>query len=197
MRYGIEAFCLLAFFPCVAAAAQGPQYTAGSQLILPTDYRDWIFLTSSLDLNYDEAAAGAGRRSMLDNVFVNPNAYRAFVKTGTWPDKTVLVKENRLAASAGSISKSGKFQTGIASMELHVKDEARFSGGWAFFVSDGKAPGRLMPQTATCYSCHVDHGAVDTTFVQFYPTLLEIAKAKSTLSPAYLKDEHARGAKLP
>ena len=196
MRYGIQAVCILALFPCVAAAAQGPQYTAGDQLILPADYREWIFLTSSLDLNYDEAVPGAGRRSLLDNVFVNPDAYRVFTKTGTWPDRTVLVKENRAAAAAGSISQSGKFQTGVASMELHVKDEARFPGKWAFFVSNGKAPGRLMLQTATCYSCHAAHGAVDTTFVQFYPTLLDIAKAKSTLCPAYLRDEQAIAATL-
>jgi acyl carrier protein phosphodiesterase len=50
---------------------------------------------------------------------------------------------------------------------------------------------RLMPQAASCYSCHEQHAAVDTTFVQFYPTLLGIAKAKSTLSPAYLKEEQA------
>jgi len=30
---------------------------------------------------------------------------------------------------------------------------------------------------------------VDTTFVQFYPTLLEIAKRKNTLSTVYLKEE--------
>jgi hypothetical protein len=197
MKYPIQAFCLLALFPWPAAAAQGPEYTFGNQLVLPADYRQWIFLTSSLDLNYNDAVPGAGMGSMLDNVFVNADAYSAFVKTGIWPDKTVLVKENRAAASAGTISKSGKFQTEIASMELHVKDAARFPGKWAFFVSDGKGPGRLMPQSAACYSCHTDHGAVDTTFVQFYPTLLPIAKAKTTLSPAYLKDAQALGPKTP
>ena len=190
MKHLIQAVCLAAFLPC-AASAQAPDYTADNRLVLPPDYREWIFLTSSLDLNYDQAVPGAGQRSLLDNVFVNPQAYGVFSKTGTWPDKTVLVKENRAAASAGSISKSGKFQTAVASMELHVKDEARFPGKWGFFVSDGKTPGRLMPQTATCYSCHEQHAAVDTTFVQFYPTLLEIAKAKGTLSPAYLKEERA------
>jgi acyl carrier protein phosphodiesterase len=45
-----------------------------------------------------------------------------------------------------------------------------------------------MPQSASCYSCHQDHGAVDTTFVQFYPTLMPVAKEKGTLSPSYLKD---------
>jgi hypothetical protein len=49
-----------------------------------------------------------------------------------------------------------------------------------------------MPQTANCYSCHQDHGAVDTTFVQFYPTLMGIAKDKGTLSVSYLKDDAAK-----
>jgi hypothetical protein len=78
-------------------------------------------------------------------------------------------------------------------LEIHVKDKARFADrfadGWAFFVSsDGKQAGTLMPGSANCYSCHRDHGAVDTTFVQFYPTLLPIAKDKATLSADYLKD---------
>jgi hypothetical protein len=197
MRHVIQAACFLALIPCAVSAAESLEYTFGNRVVLPADYREWVFLTSSLDLNYNDAVPGAGMGSMLDNVFVNPAAYSAFVKTGTWPDKTVLVKENRLAASAGTLSKSGKFQTGVASIELHVRDDARFPGKWAFFVSDGKGPGRLMPQSAACYSCHADHGAVDTTFVQFYPTLLPIAKAKTTLSPAYLKDAQALGSKTP
>ena len=40
-----------------------------------------------------------------------------------------------------------------------------------------------------CYSCHEQHGAVDTTFVQFYPTLIELAKQKGTLSPSYKAEE--------
>jgi len=152
-------------------------YTATGDLVFPTGYREWEFLTSSLDLNYNEPVPGAGRQSLLDNVFVNPDAYRVFLKTGTWPDKTIFVKENRVAVSAGSIAKSGKFQAGVASVEFHVKDEARFPGKWAFFASDGKSPGKLIPPSASCYSCHGEHGATDTTFVQFYPTLIEVAKA--------------------
>lgn len=187
----MNSFCRIAvlagLLPC-AAAAQGDN----ARMPIPGDYRSWVFLTSSLDLNYNDAVPGAsGRPSVLDNVFVNPEAWRSFVQTGTWPDKTVLVKENRVAESAGTISKSGKFQSGVVSMEIHVKDEARFPGGWAFFVSNGKGPGVRVAMGADCYSCHAQHGAVDSTFVQFYPTLLEIAKAKGTLSPGYVSDARA------
>lgn len=178
--------------PLLASAmlvpAQAAEPSVPSAMPVPANYREWVFLTSSLDLNYNRPVPGAGAMSLLDNVYVNPEAYRAYVVTGTWPDGTVLVKENRLANPAGSIAQDGKVQGRIASMELHVKD-ARMPTGWAFFVSDGKAPGAYMPPSTVCYSCHTAHAAVDTTFVQFYPTLSPIAEDKHTLSAAYLKDE--------
>ena len=68
-------------------------------------------------------------------------------------------------------------------LEAHVKDARRFPGGWAFFAFRSREPAAATPQTADCYSCHRGHGAVDTTFVQFYPTLLDIAAHKGTLAP--------------
>jgi hypothetical protein len=46
----------------------------------------------------------------------------------------------------------------------------------------------LIPQAASCYSCHAAHAAVDTTFAQFYPTLLPVAQAKGTLSKSYSQE---------
>ncbi len=43
----------------------------------------------------------------------------------------------------------------------------------------------MIARSADCYSYHADNGAVDTTFVQFYPTLLAIARAKKMLSTNY------------
>ena len=95
-----------------------------------------------------------------------------------------------MAGSKGSINKTGHFQTGeIMGREVHLKDEARFPGKWAFFSSDDGVTGKLLPREMDCYLCHEQHGAVDTTFVQFYPTLLETARKKNTLSAAYLKEE--------
>ena len=73
-----------------------------------------------------------------------------------------------------------------------MKNEARFPGKWAFFSFDSASgTATLIPQKANCYSCHLAHAAVDTTFVQFYPTLLPIAQKKGTLSAAFLKEEAA------
>ena len=146
-----------------------------------------MYLTTGFDMSYNPAMQMG--HHMFDNVFVNPEAYKAFVETGTWPDKTMLVLEVRGAKEKGSINKSGNFQgTEIMGLEVHVKDEARFPGKWAFFGFDNSKTAKMTPTTASCYSCHADHAAVDTTFVQFYPTLLPIATAKGTLSAAYQKE---------
>jgi hypothetical protein len=166
-----------------AAAAQEPDvpaYSPDGRLVPPVNYRDWIFLSSGLDMSYRERSD----HPMFDNVFVDPRSYRAFLKTGTWPDRTVLVMEVRGAASKGSINATGHFQTGeVMGVEAHVKDTKRFAGGWAFFAFASREPTPQIPTTAECYSCHQQHGAVDTTFVQFYPTLLPIAQSHGTVKP--------------
>jgi hypothetical protein len=194
MKALTQVACLVAFLPCAAVAAQAPEYTADGRLIPPTDYREWIFLSSGLDMSYLQLPPNPLRASMFGNVFVNPQAYRVFMKTGVWPDKTMFVAEHRLASGKGSINKNGKFQTDIVAVEIHLKDEARNPGKWAFFAPKGAGPAEKIPETAACYSCHSEHAAVDTTFVQFYPTLLGIAKTKGTLSPAYLKEEQSTAA---
>ncbi len=169
-------------------SAHLPQYTRDGRLQLPADYREWIFLSSGIDMSYNPRLM-AMDHSMFDNVFVNPEAYKAFLATGTWPDKTILVLEARSAEGKGSINHAGHFQSGdVMGIEVHVKDEARFAGKWAFFGFDDQQPARMIPLQADCYSCHQQHAAVDTTFVQFYPTLLGIAKQKNTLAPAYRKE---------
>jgi Cytochrome P460 len=169
-----------------------PQYTSDGRLVFPTNYREWIFLSSGVDMNYNPEQ-GKSDHSMFDNVFVNPEAYQSFLQTGTWPDKTMMVLEVRGAGDHASINKAGHFQTGdVMGLEIHVKDESRFSPGkWSFFGFADDKPATAFAKDMPCYSCHEQHGAVDTTFTQFYPTLIEIAKKKGTLSAAYLKEEAA------
>ncbi|MDE1988008.1 MAG: cytochrome P460 family protein [Alphaproteobacteria bacterium] len=166
-----------------------PHYDGKGNLIFPSDYRQWVFLSSGLDMSYSPTAPMDGQH-MFNNVFVPRVAYEAFLKTGTWPDKTVLMLENRGGAVNKSILKHGEIQTtDVMGLEVHVKDTARFKGGWAFFSYDSNLkPAAEIPETAACYSCHEAHGAVDTTFVQFYPTLMPIARHHKTLSTVYLAE---------
>ena len=174
-----------------AASPDAPTYAANGEMQPPANYREWIYLSTGIDMSYSPNAMQMDH-STFDNVFVDPAAYRSFsfLATGTWPDKTVMVLEVRGAKNKGSINQRGHFQdTAIMGLEVHVKDEKRFPGKWAFFEFDSmQKNGTLIPEKAPCYTCHAAHGAVDTTFVQFYPTLLPLAKQKKTLSASYLKE---------
>ena len=166
-----------------------PSFTADGKLEFPANYREWIYLTSGLNMSYAPRMAGMAGHDMFDNVFVNPSAYKAFLETGTWPDQTMLVLEVRGAGSNASINKSGHFQTDdVMGREVHIKDK-RLPGGWAFYSFEDQNPSTPFPHEMDCYSCHEKHAAVDTTFVQFYPTLLKLAEQKGTLSEAYKKDQ--------
>jgi hypothetical protein len=177
-RLGVAILSIACFAACAfAQTASEPRYTPDGQLALPSDYREWVFLSSGLGMTY--ATAGAGD-AMFTNVFANPAAYRSFVATGKWPEKTMLILEVRAGTSKGSINKGGSYQSDLAAIEAEVKDSAKFPGGWAFFAFGKANTGKLLPRTQDCYACHAEHGAVDNTFVQFYPVLLEIAKQKGT-----------------
>ena len=181
------AWCLA--FALVVRAQQapgdGPRYTNGTNLVRPTDYREWIFLSSGLGMSYDPAA-GSQTAPPFSNVFVNPSSYRSFMQTGKWPDKTTFVLESRNSDSEASINKAGRFQTGFRRLEAEVKD-SQFQGGWAFFnfgPADSAEP-LSGERVAPCVECHTKNTAVERTFVQFYPTLLEVARQKGTLKPGF------------
>jgi hypothetical protein len=166
----------------------GPRYD-GMQLVRPLDYREWPFLGSGLGLTYNEGNA-ANAAPPFTNVFVNPSSYRSFIETGTWPNQTVFVLESRRSETNAAPNVGGRFQGEMLGLEAEVKD-SRFSDGWAFF-NFGRAPGlnsAAAPLTgdavSTCVECHTQHTAVERTFVQFYPTLLEVARRKGTLKPAF------------
>ncbi len=160
----------------------GPEYTKDGLLNFPKDYRQWVFLSSGLGMTYGPAGNtdGAGN-PRFDNVFVNPAAYQSFLKTGAWPDKTMFVLEVRRSQSKVSINNGGRVQGELVALEVEVKDASRFPTTWAFFDFSNTFQAKAIPASAPCYSCHREHGAVDNTFVQFYPTLNDVAKAKGTL----------------
>ncbi|HYP09385.1 MAG TPA: cytochrome P460 family protein [Bryobacteraceae bacterium] len=161
---------------CLAASDKAA-FTRDGELEYPSDYRQWTFLSSGLGMTYGPNAPAAGTPLRFDNVFVNPSSYREFMKTGTWPDGTVMILEVRESQTKGSINQHGSFQTRVIGIEAHVKDSRRFKGDWAFFnIGLKKTPSKVMAPGNNCQTCHEAHGSVDTTFVQFYPDLIPVAE---------------------
>jgi hypothetical protein len=188
-----KAIILILAAICLAAqtTTDGPRFTADGQLMLPKNYREWVFLSSGLGMTYGPAASANPAHPQFDNVFVNPSSYRAFIETGHWPNKTMFVLEIRSATQHGSINNAGHYQDAVQAIEAEVKDETRFPQKFAYFGFDGKDKATAHPANSSCNSCHGQNAAVENTFVQFYPTLLEVAKAKGTLNAAFLKKSAA------
>jgi hypothetical protein len=161
-------FFMLAFASVVSAQIQ---YTKGGEFVLPMDYRNWPFLSSGLGMTYSNSPI---QNLRFSNVFVNTKAFKAFLRKGQWPDKTVLITEDR-ASSTHPSNRDGRFQTNITFWEAHVKDSSR--GGWScYIILKTSTSAKPQPESAGCLACHVKNGATETTFVQFYPTLIEAAK---------------------
>ena len=189
-----------------ARVTDGATFTASGAVVRPADYREWVYLTSGLGMSYAPeaqaevaaaaaaaaAAAGQPRPAVFDNVFVNRQSYRAFMQTGRWPEGTMFILELRRGERHVSIDTGGQTQSGVIGLEAAVKDSKRYAstGGWAYFgLGGGRNPlvesATPNPPTASCYACHGEHTAVENTFVQFYPTLLEVAQKMGTVKPTY------------
>lgn len=156
------------------------------ELSLPKDYREWVFMSSGVGMTYGPAAAASQGAPLFDNVFVNPEAWKEFKKTGVWPDRTTFILEIRYAASQGSINKAGNYQTDISAVEL----AQRQGDEWNYYTFGNAMRGLRekagpLPRSAGCVACHSTNGAVQWTFSQFYPEALAIAKAKGTVKASY------------
>src|SRR5579862_2102643 len=138
-------FILLA----VLALGADPEFNKDGELVRPKNYREWIFLSSGVGMNYGTGPLPFG------NVFAEPSAYRKFVETGKWPDKSIFALEIRQPATEGSINKGGQYQTSLISVEFAVKDTARFPDGWGYFAFNGNATtAKVLGASAGCNACH-------------------------------------------
>ena len=174
-------------------ASDGPRYENGTELVRPADYRSWPFIGAGLGMTYDGergTQAATPDNPRFTNAFVNPTAYAHFMRTGSWPDGTVFMLEFRASQTEGSINRAGRFATQLTFLEAEVKD-SRLPDGWAFYAF---GPGNQLASVAKplagadvapCVECHSEHAAVERTFVQFYPHLLEVARQKGTLKPGH------------
>jgi cytochrome P460 len=151
-------------------AAPAPAYDATGALLRPEGYREWVFVGASLGLSYAEANPDDGPGT-FHNVYLRPESYETFKRTGRFPDRTVLVLELHEAASKVAPSRHGLFEGRRIAVEAAVKD-ARLRDGWGYFsFGDGwERSAKALPREA-CFECHRQHAAADNVFVQFYPVL--------------------------
>src|SRR6266576_220423 len=141
-------------------------------------------LPISTGLSYAAApspAAGAAP-GMFHNVYVQPWAYREFLLTGAFPERTIFVLSFYEASHKAAPARAGFYEGDrMPGIEVHLKQRGIDKTGWGFFgFGDGAAPAMMIPGAAPCYSCHATRAAHDQVFTQFYLPLRErLARASA------------------
>ena len=184
------AACLTAsprLIPAPLAQSTSPEYDAKGDLKCPTDFPRWVFVGADLGLRYHDDVPNAkarkqdspkgGKPGEFHNVYIRPESYEHYVKTGRFPDQTVLVMEvfEARERDAKGIVSGGFFPGAQRRIEVAVKNSKRPDGSktdWAYYDFDKPTKKTASAfRDAACYDCHLKHADVDNVWVQFYPTL--------------------------
>jgi hypothetical protein len=187
----------LASFAALAARTDPPAQK-GPQLLFPSDYRQWVYLSSGLDMKYktEVLPCEPSCPPLFENVFVRPDAYSAFLKNRVWPTGTVMVLEKRCAAKNVSIDTNGSVQE---KLYLVAASQKAAENGWNYYIfgydpksncagPDPDFSGQQQSPISNsdpaiageCWQCHHDNGKIDNTFTQFYPTLNRLTAQKKS-----------------
>jgi hypothetical protein len=180
--------CLTAYTqpPAPQSRSSDPQYEAKWELKRPENFRTWVFVGANLGLQYHKDVPETTPREKdrrkadpgdFHNVYIRPEAYEHFLRTGKFPDLTVLVMDVYEAKErdAKNIVSKGLFPGSQRRIEVAVKNSKRPDGSktdWAYYAFDPptKATATAFPDSA-CYDCHHKHADLDNVWVQFYPVL--------------------------
>jgi hypothetical protein len=149
------------------------RFTPDGKLKKPADLDSWVFLGASLGMGYNPGSFNAANPGQFQVALMEPNAYRYFVQNRTFaPGSMFLLSFYNSDKQERSINQNGFTQADLTNFEIHLLDKARGEEGHAFYMFGATATeGSPVPPKNSCVRCHVDHGAFDGTFAQFYPTI--------------------------
>lgn len=174
---GLIGLIFLAMLTNNALAAGLAQYTDKGELLLPKDYREWVMVGTQVTPN--ELNEGNAPFAEIRTVYIDPESYAHWKKTGEFRDGTMTVKELvSVGDRKGPGSGNGYFMGDYIGLEASVKDSKRFAnepGNWAFYIfyvpgTPLVAAAKNLP-TAECAACHEANAKTDLVFTQFYPVL--------------------------
>lgn len=170
------AMLLIATSVGMALAAGPAKFNEKGELLLPQNYREWVMVGTQV--TPDELNDGKAPFTQIRTVYIDPESFAHWKKTGNFKDGTMMVKELvSVGAKEGPGSGKGYFMGDFIGLEASVKDAKRFAkepSNWAyyiFYVPDKPLVKAAMNfPTAECAACH-QANAMDMVFSQFYPTL--------------------------
>lgn len=183
----IPVLCILMLalgtFPVSAGEGrkQATQFNEKGELMRPEGYREWIQVGTPVTPN--DMNNGKAPFPEFHSVYIDPQSFGEYKKSGKFPDGTILVKELVSVGSKQASSGNGYFMGEFIGLEASVKDSKRFPkepGGWAYFSYGHQYPladKSAAQPTAACNACHQGAAAEDWVFTQYYP-VLRAAKPK-------------------
>jgi hypothetical protein len=159
-----------------AKKAAPVEFTDDGKLKRPVGYRKWVYVGEVItpnDMNDGEASFPE-----FHSVYMDPESFAHYEKTGKYRDGTVLIKELSSVGSKKAPSGNGYFQGKFTGLEAAIKDSKRFKdepGNWAYFSFGHKYPLKAEVSknaVAACNQCHLDNAKKDDwVFSQYYPAL--------------------------
>jgi hypothetical protein len=169
-------------------------WNADGTVQVPTGFRKWVFVGAPLTpegLNngkYNCDQPGGCTKSNFPeyhHVYIEQKNVDAYLKTGEFPEGTVIVKEltrvlNPTFPDGSRTEPSGRgyFNGEYNGIDMEVKDSKKYAktNGWGYYTF-GHHP---LPYNKTsaerpvseCAGCHIANVAkTDMTWIQFYPLL--------------------------
>jgi hypothetical protein len=151
------------------------EFTPDGKLKKPEGYRKWMYVGTPLTPN----ALNGGEAPFPDfhAVYIDPESYDHYQKTGEYRDGTVMIKELVAIGAKEAASGKGYFMGDFIGLEASIKDSKRFKdepGNWAFFTFGHKYPLKAEATknpAAACNQCHQTSAEKDFVFSQYYPVL--------------------------
>jgi cytochrome P460 len=135
-----------------ALAVAAPVLAAGPPVDYPTGYRKWAHVKSMVI--YSDKHPLFGAFGGIHHVYANPEAERALVKGGTFPDGSVLVFDLLEAKDENGAWVEGPRKL----VGVMKKDRKRFGdlGGWGFegFKGDSRTERLVTDARGQCFGCH-------------------------------------------
>jgi hypothetical protein len=157
------------------ADAAPVEFTADGKLKQPVGYRNWTYVGEVITPN--DMNGGEATFPEFHAVYMDPESFAHFEKTGKLRDGTVLIKELSSVGTKEAASGKGYFQGDFTGLEAAIKDSKRFKdepGSWAYFSFGHKYPLKAESSknaAAACNQCHQDNAKMDWVFSQYYPVL--------------------------
>jgi hypothetical protein len=151
------------------------EFTPDGKLKKPDGYRNWVYVGEVITPN--DMNGGEATFPEFHAVYMDPESFANYEKTGKFRDGTVLIKELSSVGSKEAASGKGYFQGDFTGLAVAIKDSKRFKdepGSWAYFSFGHKYPLQAESSkkaASACNQCHQDNAKTDWVFSQYYPVL--------------------------